>query len=90
MKCEQRDDVLGEHIARAFARGGNPWRTAGGIARMLGVPVGAVESYMAAHTDIFARSDIALGGIALYRLRDPQLVADRDEPPPLARQPCTA
>jgi hypothetical protein len=73
MTHELLDDSTGQRIVQAFAAEGNSWRTPGGIARVLGLPVHAVESFINAHADLFAESALTPAGGSLYRLNDAHL-----------------
>ena len=49
--------------------GPNYWRTPGGIARQIGLPLSEVESYLESHPEIFKVSPISPSGTRLYGLQ---------------------
>jgi hypothetical protein len=64
-------DAIAQKILKAFASEQNSWRTAGGIARATGLTPEAVKSFIGEHHDLFTESEIAPGGIPLYRVKEP-------------------
>jgi hypothetical protein len=64
------NDPTGHKIIKAFIGPENLWRTPGGVAREVGLPVEQVQSYINEHPDIFVRSTLTASGTALIGLRD--------------------
>ncbi len=62
-------DALVDRVLATFDSGRSRWRTAGGIARQLGIPLRTVDRLLAEHPDRFERAAEPLAGIAVHGLR---------------------
>jgi hypothetical protein len=59
-------------ILQAFEGPLSKWRTAGGISRDTNLPIQDVMRIIESHPEQFRKSEISLGGIAVFGLRRPK------------------